>query len=820
MKYVLFPAAKGTMVWWGAVATAMCMFLAAPAASAETISPELREYYEANGDEIERLRSVILDESESLSRRERAYAEFRARFPEVVGDLAQQLLNSPEESLAVASVKILGSWAAMSGHALVFPADYNLTENQLRVMERHEAVLHPLRMAVLHSQPAVRKVAAQLLSSANDEAGLAAIQAGVSEGLYSAAEAIEYYGLSAPEVAIQYLEPYLDAQDSELRMAAQHIVEDLPEYQTRLAARDETDDPALESGGGGEVAQGTEGDIPPTPTPDPIANYSSVTDDRLNNPEPHNWLQIRGNYKGWMNSPLDQINASNVANLRPAWLFSTGVVEGHQAPPIVNDGVMFVTTPSNQVIALEAATGTELWRYRREKPEDLVEIHPTNRGPGLYGDQLFIATTDCFLVALDAKSGEVNWEVAVDDYQKGYYMTLAPLTAQGKVLVGVSGGEFGIRGYVAAYNAEDGTQLWRSYTVPGPGEPGHETWTADSWQTGGGSTWVTGIFDAETGIVYWGVGNGAPWAGDRRGSLDNLYTTSVIALNLESGAIVGHHQYHWNDSWDWDEVSPPILTDLTYGGRTFKALVNVARNGHIFVLEPSPEGPIGFVDAWNYVYSDVVTAIDPETGRFSYDDAHWPKTNASAPFCPSLWGGKDWPYVSYSPGTGLLYIPANENICSTMAGDESQYNAGELWLGVDIPDLVEGFYLREDWDHIGEIQAWDVGNKNEVWKHTFKHHNWGPILTTGGGLLFAGGTNDRMFRAYDAATGSVLWEFPTNSGIGAPPSTYSLDGKQYVAVVSGWGVDAERKQDILRREIPGYAEHVPQGGVIWVFELP
>ena len=561
-------------------------------------------------------------------------------------------------------------------------------------------------------------------------------------------------------------------------------------------------------------------DVPPTPTPDPIATYNSVTDDRLNNPEPHNWLQIRGNYKGWMNSPLDQINTSNVANLRPAWLFSTGVVEGHQAPPIVNDGVMFVTTPSNQVIALDAATGTELWRYRREKPEDLVEIHPTNRGPGLYGDQLFVATTDCFLVALDAKSGEVNWEVAVDDYQKGYYMTLAPLTAQGKVLVGVSGGEFGIRGYVAAYNAEDGTQLWRSYTVPGPGEPGHETWTADSWQTGGGSTWVTGIFDAETGIVYWGVGNGAPWAGDRRGSLDNLYTTSVIALNLESGAIVGHHQYHWNDSWDWDEVSPPILTDLTYGGRTFKALVNVARNGHIFVLEPSPEGPIGFVDAWNYVYSDVVTAIDPETGRFSYDDAHWPKTNVSAPFCPSLWGGKDWPYVSYSPGTGLLYIPANENLCSTMAGDESQYVAGELWLGVDIPDLVEGFYLREGWEHVGEIQAWDVGNKNEVWKHTFKHHNWGPILSTGGGLLFAGGTNDRMFRAYDAANGSVLWEYPTNSGIGAPPSTYSLDGKQYVAVVSGWGVDAERKQDILRREIPGYAEHVPQGGVIWVFELP
>ena len=546
-----------------------------------------------------------------------------------------------------------------------------------------------------------------------------------------------------------------------------------------------------------------------------IDNYNAVTDARLNNPEPHNWLQIRGNYEGWLYSPLDQINTSNVQSLKPAWSFATGVVEGHQAPPIVNDGVMFVTTPMNQVIALDAATGEQLWRYKREIPEDLFQLHPTNRGVGLYGDHVYVATTDSFLVALKARTGEVAWEVAVDDYQAGYYMTLAPLIVKGKVMVGVSGGEYGIRGYVAAYDADTGKEAWRTYTVPAPGEPGSDTWPKDdAWKTGGGSTWMTGVYDADTDIVYWGVGNAAPWMGDTRGGMDNLYTTSVIAFKPGDGKIIGHHQYHWNDSWDWDEISPPIIRPVTRNGRTFKALVNVARNGHIFVLEPTPQGPIKFVDAWNYVYTNVVTGIDSKTGRFTYDPAHWPGTGKRAQFCPSLWGGKDWPPAAYNPETGLIYIPANENICSTLEGAKEDYVPGELYIGVPIPVILGGFTLREGWDHIGEIQAWDVDGKKEVWTETYPHQNWGPILTTGGGLVFSGGTNDRMFRAHDAKSGSLLWEYPTNSGITAIPSTFSVGGKQYVAVQSGWGVDAERKQDVFRNIIPGYDVHVPQGGVI------
>ena len=551
-----------------------------------------------------------------------------------------------------------------------------------------------------------------------------------------------------------------------------------------------------------------------------IQNYSTVTDERLENQEHNNWLQVRGNHEGWLHSRLDQITSSNVGNLQPVWSFATGVIEGHQAPPIVNDGVMFVATPQNQVIALDAVSGKQLWRYKREIPEDLFQLHPTSRGVGLYGDLVYFAASDCFLIALDAKTGEVVWEVAVNDYQAGYYMSLQPFVAHGKVVVGTSGGEYGIRGHINAYDAATGAEIWNTYTIPAPGEPGSDTWPDDdAWKTGGGSAWNTGTYDADTNILYWGIGNAAPWIGETRGFMDNLYTTSVIAMDLDSGNIIGHHQYHWNDSWDWDEVSPPIIRPITYGGRTFKALVNVARNGHIFVLEPTPEGPINFVDAWPYVYGNVVTDIDPKTGRFTYDKAHWPVLNEKVEFCPSLWGGKDWPSAAYNPDTDMIYIPANENICSTLLGIDQEFIQGELYLGVDIPILMNEFFMREGWDHVGEIQAWNVSDKKEVWTHNFEHQNWGPILSTAGNLLFAGGTNDHMFRAFDASNGSVLWEYPTLSGITAPPSTWSVDGTQYVGVVSGWGVDAERKQGVFRTIIPGYDVHVPQGGAIYVFAL-
>jgi alcohol dehydrogenase (cytochrome c) len=543
--------------------------------------------------------------------------------------------------------------------------------------------------------------------------------------------------------------------------------------------------------------------------------YSNITQSRLNNPEARNWLMYRGNYQGWGYSPLDQITTENVSKLRPVWTLSTGVIEGHQAPPIVNDGVMFVATPMNQVIAVDAKSGDIIWRYRREMPEDLFQLHPTSRGVGLWGDMVYVATTDAFVVALNAKTGEVVWEKAVEDYTKGYYLTLAPLTAKGKVVIGVSGGEYGIRGFVAAYDAKTGNEVWKTYTIPGPGEPGHDTWPGDTWKTGGASTWITGHYDPGTNLMYWGTGNAAPWMPDDRAG-DNLYANSVLALDLDSGELKGYHQYHHNEAWDWDEVSAPLIMPVRRGGKQMKALVHPARNGILWVLEPKPDGTIRFVDGEPFVYQDVFTSIDPGTGRPSYDETKIPHIGKKADFCPSLWGGKDWPPAAYNPNTGLLYIPAHENLCGHLTGKQETYKPGQLYLTAAISDI--GLTLREGADHVGEVQAWNMDDRTKVWQYNYEHHNWGPLLTTGGNLVFGGGTNDRYFRAFDAKTGALLWKFRTNSGITAVPSSFSVEGKQYVAVQAGWGVDAQRMQDGLDT-IYGTKTDVPQGGTVWVFAL-
>jgi len=547
-----------------------------------------------------------------------------------------------------------------------------------------------------------------------------------------------------------------------------------------------------------------------------IKNYSPVSQERLTNPEPQNWLMYRRTYDGQGYSPLDQINASNVKNLTPVWTISTGVIEGHQAPPVVNNGVMFITTPQAQVIALDARTGDVLWRYKRELPEDLTQLHPTNRGVGLLDDMVYVANVDGSLVALDARTGQEKWAKEVMDYRKGYYMTLAPLVAKGKVMVGGSGGEYGIRGFIAGFDAKTGEESWRTYTIPGPDEPGNETWSGDTWKTGGGSVWLTGNYDPQLNLAYWGVGNAAPWMGDARPG-DNLYTSSVIALDPETGKMKGYHQYHWNDSWDWDEVDPPILMDVEKDGRTVKGLVHPGRNGYLWVLERKADS-IDFVSGIPYVRQNVFKSLDPKTGRPTYDEARKPHLNAKVDFCPSLWGGKDWPPAAYSPKTKLLYIPANENLCGELTGKKVPYVPGQLFLGAGLEDI--GLTVHPNSDHIGELQAWDVSSGKKVWSHNFdKSQLWGPVLATAGDLVFMGGTNDRNFRAFDAKSGQVLWEQRTNSGVTGVPVSYEVDGTQYIAVQSGWGVDAQRMQDGLAKLNIGYNADVPQGGVVWVFAL-
>jgi len=558
------------------------------------------------------------------------------------------------------------------------------------------------------------------------------------------------------------------------------------------------------------VVLGQQASLPPGAPRD----YRPVTAERLRNPDAADWLMVRRTYDGWGYSPLKHITTANVTRLQPAWTFATGQENGHEAPPIVNGGVMFVATPGNQVIALDATSGELIWRYRRPLPEGVVLLHPTSRGVALHGDKVLFAAGEAVLVALDATSGREIWTTTVADNSKGYYMSLAPLVVGSTVMIGASGGEFGVRGFIAAYDVASGKERWKTYMVPAPGEPGSETWPkGEQWRTGGGSVWITGNYDPDTNLAFWGTGNGGPWMGDQRPG-DNLYTSSTVAIDVATGAIKGHFQYHPNDSWDWDEVSPPILVDYRRNGRTIKGLVDVARNGYLWFLERT-NGRINFVEGKPYVKHNVFASLDPKSGRPNVDPARQPGTNKRAEFCPSHWGGKNWPPIAYSPDTRMIYIPANENLCSSMIGKPVTYVAGKSFTGA-----ANTLMIAPGADHIGEVQAWNIDTGARVWTHTFAGStNWGPILATGGGLVFSGGTHDRMFRAFDAATGKVLWQVQTQSGVIGQPSSFMVDGTQYIAVQSGWGIDArsmQRRLDGIKR---GEFPDVPEGGQVWVFAV-
>ena len=564
--------------------------------------------------------------------------------------------------------------------------------------------------------------------------------------------------------------------------------------------------------------------IPPTPTataavPPILANYQPVTVERLKNPEAGNWLMIRRTYDGWGYSPLNQINTGNVSKLKPVWGLLTGENRVHEAAPIVNNGVMFISMPANKVMAIDVKAGITLWTYTRPRPQGANVPHDTSRGVALFGDKVYFAAGEAVIVALDAKTGREVWAASVADNTSGYYISLAPLIADNKLMVGTSGGELGVRGFVAALDLDTGKELWRTFTVPAPGEPGSETWPAggEHWKTGGASVWVTGNYDQETNTAYWGTGNGGPWMGDQRPG-DNLYTSSTIALDVATGKIKGHFQYHPNDSWDWDEVSPPILVDYRRNGRTIKGLINVARNGYLWFLDRTT-GPIKFVEGKPYVNQNVFRSLDPVTGRPDVNPDRKPGTGKTADFCPGLHGGKNWPPIAFSPQTRMIYVPANNNICGSLTGAPVTYTRGRGFTGTT-RGAGGAPAVDPKADHFGEVQAWNVDTGKKVWTHNYpKSPNWGSMLATAGGVVFSGGTNDRKIHAFNAENGKLLWESPTPSGILAPPTSFIVDGKQYIAVLSGWGGDSAGMQGTLERGFPGQYPPVPTGGSIWVYAL-
>ena len=480
----------------------------------------------------------------------------------------------------------------------------------------------------------------------------------------------------------------------------------------------------------------------------------------------------RRTYDGWGFSPLDQVDSSNVADLTPVWGFRIDPDDGRaQAPPIVNGETMFVTT-AQQVVALDAATGVLLWRYVRSLPPDLRRPHPTNRGVALYDDKVYVGTLDARVVALDAVTGQVVWERAIANYRHTYYITMAPLVVGGMVMVGTSGGEHGVRGAIVALDAATGMEIWRRHTIPAPGEAGSETWPGDTWRTGGGPVWLTGTYDPVTNLTYWGVGNGSPWTGDARPG-DNLYTNSTIALDADSGAIDSHYQYHWNGSWDWDEANAPLLVNLNRGGRTLPGLVHAAKNGFLWLL--AREGGIRFLEAQPFVHQDVFTGLDPASGRPAYDDTRVPGIEKRAQFCPSFVGARDWRPEAFSPQTGLLYVPAIDNLCSVMEGRAVRYEAGRSFVGAEVE-----VFMREGAEHVGELQAWNLDTGRREWTREFPTRS-GSVLATGGELVFfdTGGS----LHALDARAGDSLWRYELDPhGTGAVPVTYAVSGVQYVAV--------------------------------------
>ena len=463
---------------------------------------------------------------------------------------------------------------------------------------------------------------------------------------------------------------------------------------------------------------------------------------------------------------------------------------GHESPPIVNDGVMFVTTPYSQVIALNAATGDLLWRYKRPLPEGFSALHNTNRGVALYGDKVYFAPLDATVVALDAKTGKVAWEGQGRGLAAGLLHDHGPAHRQRQ-----SPGRR-CRRRVRRARLRAGVRRRRPASRRGrpspsrrPGEPGSETWKkADTWKTGGASTWMTGNYDPDTNTVYWGTGNGSPWFGDQRPG-DNLYTSSTVALDADTGKIKGHFQYQQNDSWDWDEMNAPMLVDFQRNGSTTKGLLKPARNGYLYWLKRDTDGSIAYLKAQAYVPQNVFTGIDKETGRPEVDLAHKPATGKSAQFCPGLWGGKDWPYEA-TIRRRVLFTSRPTRTTATRSKEKSKsaflVNGGpasRYRTRISSVDTKAPFF--------GEIQAVDVNTGKRVWRDLYSSSMmWASLLTTGGGLVFGGGTNDREFRAFDANTGEQLWHFRTNSGVIAPPSTFEVNGVQYIAAQSGYGVDA------------------------------
>jgi alcohol dehydrogenase (cytochrome c) len=444
-----------------------------------------------------------------------------------------------------------------------------------------------------------------------------------------------------------------------------------------------------------------------------------------------------------------------------------------QTTPLVADGVLYMTEARSRVAALDVNTGRTLWRYEPAIPKDVrvIGYAPSNRGVALLGDMVYVGTLAGRLVALDAISGAVRWEVEVGDNALGYGITSAPLAVADRILVGVSGGEAGIRGFIDAYDARTGRRLWRFHTVPGPGEPGNDTWGGDSWKTGGGAAWLTGAFDPALNLAYWGVGNPAPdWNGDGRPG-DNLYTCALVALDVETGALRWHFQFTPHDTHDWDANQIPMLVDAAIGGRPRRLVVTANRNGFYYVLDRVTGE---FLRGTAYARQTWATGLDAR-GRPIVIAGTEPSEEGTF-VRPSLQGATNWFSPAFDPRNQLVFVPVRE-MGSTYFKRDASYVAGQAFMG-------GGEIVQADEDVFGAVRALDVLTGQQRWEHRLLSPLWAGVLATAGGLVF-GSTNEGNVYALEATTGRALWDFQTGGACGANPIAFRADGRQHVAVACG-----------------------------------
>ena len=504
-------------------------------------------------------------------------------------------------------------------------------------------------------------------------------------------------------------------------------------------------------------------------------------------------------------SPLKQINTGNAAKLRPIWAYSLNNPQSQESQPIVYQGVMYVTT-HNSTVALNPVTGKQIWKQEFDLPQDVFKMACCgilNRGVAIYEGKLFRSTLDAHVVAMDAKTGKQLWKSKAADYQNGQAMTSAPLIANGVLLTGIAGGEYGTRGFIDGWDPETGKQLWRFYTTAAPDQKGGDTWPGDTHLKGGAPTWLTGAYDPDLDLVYWGTGNGGPWNPNARKG-DNLYIASVVAIRPKTGELVWHYQFSPNDPYDYDATEVGMLVDMKVGGKDRKVLTQANRNGFMYVLDRA-NGEL--LAANPYVKVNWADRIDLKTGRPVHSEIDKKaRAGEDVEIFPSVLGGKNWTPMSWNPATGLAY--ANTlNVSWPYQLAKPEYKKGEWYLGVNF----RGVNLPKNEPH-GYLSAIDPMTGKSKWQMAWPGQpSMAGTLSTGGGLVFTGAATGE-FIAVDANNGKKLYEFQTSSGIIGLPVTYELNGKQYVTVVSGaggvWALVGDERMS-----------QVPAGGSVWTFAL-